>query len=104
VQPKTSRDEWQDRVEHWRDSGLSAGAVRGRARDQRRTLKCWGTSSAKRGTARQCRRRPDRRLQKRHSSRFGPNRVGLETDPRTARNSGKLAANVFCRVLLELQT
>jgi hypothetical protein len=42
VQPKTSREEWQKRVERWRDSGLSAEQFAGELGINAGTLKFWG--------------------------------------------------------------
>jgi transposase-like protein len=42
VQPKTSREEWQKRVERWRDSGLTAEQFAGELGINAGTLKFWG--------------------------------------------------------------
>jgi hypothetical protein len=60
VQPKTSREEWQKRVERWRDSGLTAEQFAGELGINAGTLKFWATSSARRaGKLRQLLGPPD---------------------------------------------
>jgi hypothetical protein len=51
VQPKTSREEWQKRVERWRDSGLSAEQFASELGINAGTLKFWGYKLGKEGRA-----------------------------------------------------
>jgi transposase-like protein len=47
VQPKASREEWQKRVERWRDSGLSAEQFASELGINANTLKFWSYKLAK---------------------------------------------------------
>jgi hypothetical protein len=51
VQPKTSREEWQKRVERWRDSGLSAEQFASELGINPGTLKFWGYKLGKESRA-----------------------------------------------------
>ena len=61
MQPKTSREEWQKRVERWRDSGLTAEQFAGELGINAGTLKFWGYKLGKESREAAAPRTPRRR-------------------------------------------
>lgn len=75
MQPKTSREEWQKRVERWRDSGLTAEQFASELGINAGTLKFWGYKLGKESREAAPPRAPRRRRA------AGPSFVEVRSEP-----------------------